>query len=243
MILLIDAGNTRLKWRLVGLSEPIEGVAKTSDAEPLKGLLNYWSEIDRILISTVASEDIREQLHGLLLARALAPIEYCWAESSRDGLTNSYRDVSRMGADRWHAMLAGWSRCRSSFAVVDAGSAVTVDYVSTDGRHLGGYILPGLQMMRRSLEIDAARIGFERSEQLETRPGNSTGECVNHGLAWLSEGLVSQVHRDVEEFELSRIYLTGGDALRLQALGLKATVIKGMVLDGLESIAGVVTIQ
>jgi len=237
MILLIDAGNTRLKWRLTGTGGPLEGAAVMADAEPLIGLSGYWSDIDRILVSTVASESARAQLHELLLARAKVPVEYCWAESTRDGLSNSYGDVSRMGADRWHAMLAGWVRCKASFAVVDAGSAVTVDYVNAGGRHLGGYILPGLQMMRRSLKVDAARIGFEQSEQLDTRPGQSTGECVNHGLAWLTEALVQRIHHDAKAFGLSAIYLTGGDARRLQALGLEANVIEGMVLDGLERIA------
>lgn len=237
MILLIDAGNTRLKWRLTGTGGPLEGAAVMADAEPLTGLSGYWSDIERILVSTVASESARAQLHELLLARAKVPVEYCWAESTRDGLSNSYGDVSRMGADRWHAMLAGWVRCKASFAVVDAGSAVTVDYVNAGGRHLGGYILPGLQMMRRSLKVDAARIGFEQSEQLDTRPGQSTGECVNHGLAWLTEALVQRIHHDAKAFGLSAIYLTGGDARRLQALGLEANVVEGMVLDGLERIA------
>ena len=92
-------------------------------------------------------------------------------------------------------------------------------------------------MMRRSLKVDAARIGFEQSEQLDTRPGQSTGECVNHGLAWLTEALVQGIHRDAKAFGLSAIYLTGGDARRLQALGLEANVVEGMVLDGLERIA------
>ena len=63
MILLIDAGNTRLKWRLAGTGGPLEGAAVMADAEPLIGLSGYWSDIERILVSTVASESARAQLH------------------------------------------------------------------------------------------------------------------------------------------------------------------------------------
>ncbi|MGC8122064.1 type III pantothenate kinase [Marinobacter sp. VGCF2001] len=237
MILLIDAGNTRLKWRLMGHERPLEGLANMAEPDPLIGLAAYWSTIERILVSTVASDEARQRLDRLLQARTDVPVQYYWSEHHRDGLFNSYQDVSRMGADRWHAMLAGWRRCGDSFAVVDAGSAITVDYVSGEGRHLGGYIIPGLQMMRRSLKIDAARIGFEHSEAMTIAPGQSTAECVNHGLVWLTEAVVWRVRQDLELHRLNTLFLTGGDAGRINALGLNACVVDGLVLEGLERIA------
>ena len=100
-----------------------------------------------------------------------------------------------MGADRWHAMLAGWVRCKASFAVVDAGSAVTVDYVNAGGRHLGGYILPGLQMMRRSLKVDAARIGLGRvsnsTPARDNRPANASTTVWPGSLRPLSRGFIT----------------------------------------------------
>jgi type III pantothenate kinase len=117
---------------------------------------------------------------------------------------------------------------------VDAGSAVTIDYVDGQGHHLGGYILPGLQMMRRSLKLDAARIGFEYDDQINAVPGRSTGECANHGLAWLTESLVQRLSGDVARFRLDRVVLTGGDAGRFLSLGLKAEHRPALVLEGLE---------
>ncbi|KPQ26622.1 MAG: type III pantothenate kinase [Marinobacter excellens HL-55] len=237
MILLVDSGNTRVKWRLADSSGCVlEQATLLEGTDPFHPLRPHAPSIDRILVSTVGSEQSRMQLEAALRTLSPAPIRFCWAEAARDDLYNSYQDVTKMGADRWHAMVAGWRDHRQSFAVVDAGSAVTVDYVSGEGQHLGGYILPGLQMMRRSLRLDAARIGFEFDEQIDASPGQSTGECANHGLAWLTEGVITRLQADVIQLGLSRTLLTGGDADRFLSLGLKAEHCPGLVLNGLAHI-------
>ena len=237
MILLIDSGNTRVKWRLAdALGHVSEQAATLHEGRPFDSLRPHAEAIERVLVSTVGSEQSRRELEQALAPFTLAPVRFFWAEETRAGLHNSYQDVTKMGADRWHAMVAAWMQFRRSFALVDAGSAVTVDYVSGEGRHLGGYILPGLQMMRRSLKLEAARIGFEYDEQIDATPGQSTGQCANHGLAWLTEGVVARLHADVERLGLSQILVTGGDAGRFLTLGLDAAHCPGLVLDGLARI-------
>ena len=234
MRLLVDAGNSRLKWRLERDGDAVEqGVGRLDDDLPISVLAHKINGIDSVAVSTVASEPKRVALQAFLQKQTGAPVTFYWAEPSRCGLANAYLDVSRMGADRWHAMYGAWATCRRGFAVVDAGSAVTVDYVDSSGRHLGGFILPGLQMMLRSLKTDAARIGFDPSQNLATEPGRSTGECVNHGLAWLSAAMVERIHRDVQAHALADIVVTGGDADRLLGLGLRGQSRPSLVLDGL----------
>lgn len=234
MRLLIDAGNSRLKWRLDQSGQVVgQGVGALEDADPMSGLSVAGSNIEVVAVSTVASEEKRLRLVDSLSAKTGAPVRFYWAEASRGGLVNSYADHPRMGADRWHAMYGAWRSVGAGFAVVDAGSAVTVDYVDASGRHLGGFILPGLHMMLRSLKTDAARIGFDPDQVLDTRPGKSTGECVNHGLAWLSAAMVDRIHKDAATFDLTDIVVTGGDANRLLGLGLCATNRPQLVLEGL----------
>tara|TARA_Y100000589_G_scaffold237676_1_gene225080 strand:- start:745 stop:1191 length:447 start_codon:yes stop_codon:yes gene_type:complete len=141
-----------------------------------------------------------------------------------------------MGADRWHGMYGAWLRHRSGFVVVDAGSAVTLDYVDAGGQHLGGFILPGQGMMLRSLRRDVARVVFKPGEVLDDTPGKSTSECVNHGLAWLLAGLVERIQRDAESLGLTDVIVTGGDAPRWLALGLRARHCADLVFDGLAAI-------
>lgn len=211
----------------------VSGASDLAAVEPFLELQSYAEAISRVCISTVGSEASRSSLEEVIRKLTSAPITFYWSEAARDGLKSSYQDVSKMGADRWHAMVAAWSRFRDGCAIVDAGSAVTVDYIDNNGCHIGGFILPGLKMMRRSLKLDAARIGFEADEQLNTRPGNTTGECANHGLAWLTEGIVKQVHRDVRAYGVEHVLVTGGDAKRFMELGLEADYWPELVLDGL----------
>lgn len=240
MILLVDSGNTRLKWRLERQKSAEvlgQGVGLLSDVDPLQAMcLPKGERVTSVAVSTVASEQRRRNLVAALESRFAVPVTCYWSERERDGLVNGYQQPAKMGADRWHGMYAAWQRRRQGFAVVDAGSAVTVDYVAADGHHLGGYILPGLQMMLRSLSSDAARIGFEPEPNLKTRPGLSTNECVNHGLAWLNAAFLDRVLADIQNYGLRDLVLTGGDALRLQHIGLQGEIEPELVLDGLAKV-------
>lgn len=237
MRLLIDAGNTRLKWRL-----DRDGVLVKRGASPLASvnwlddLAPHASSIDRIVVSTVVSETARRELVDQLAQLSGTDVNFFWSEVSRGGLRSAYSDVSKMGADRWHAMYAGWHKGPGGFAVIDAGSAITVDYVASDGSHIGGYILPGKQMMLRSLQQDAARIGFETIDASAGEPGTSTTECVQHGVVWLWEGLIHRLAADCLEYGLERVLCTGGDAPALLAAGLPGEHDPDLVLAGLAAI-------
>jgi len=237
MRLLIDLGNTRLKWQL----RDGEGIVRSGvgglDVDRLFSELGPCVDsISGIAISTVASEDRCRGLEQSFSHRLALPVRFYWAEVSRGGLINAYRDFHRMGADRWHGMYGAWQELRGGFAVVDAGTAITVDYVAADGRHIGGYILPGLKMMLRSLQLDAARIGFDSRDSRVTRPGCDTSECVNHGLSWLFQSAIERIHSDVRANGLSDIIVTGGDAVRLLDLGLAADHRPSLVLEGLDAV-------
>jgi len=240
VILLVDSGNTRLKWRLERQKSAevlVQGVGLLSDADPLQALcLPKGERVMSVAVSTVASEQRQHNLVAALESRFAVSVTCYWSERERGGLINGYQQPAKMGADRWHGMYAAWQMRRQGFAVIDAGSAVTVDYVAADGHHLGGYILPGLQMMLRSLSSDAARIGFEPKPNLKTLPGLSTNECVNHGLAWLSAAFLDRVLADIQSYGLRDLVLTGGDALRLQHIGLQGEIELELVLDGLAKV-------
>lgn len=236
MKLYIDAGNTRLKWCLENRGKVVQsGTGVLNDQIHLEGF-DRESVISSVAVSTVASEARREQLAASLAEVCPTPARFYWAEAFRGGLRSAYREFARMGADRWHAMYGAWLAHKRGFAVIDAGSAVTVDYVDASGQHLGGYILPGLRMMVRSLQNDAARIWFDPEQVLETGPGKSTGECVNHGLAWLSQAMIDRVHADARSLGLKDILVTGGDADRLIGLGLSGTLKPDLVFTGLRAI-------
>jgi len=237
MRLLVDLGNSRLKWQLrQGRMIVRQGVGDLDVEFLFAELGDIADRICGVAISTVASEDRCRGLEKAFSERLAVPARFYWAEARRGGLVNAYEDFHRMGADRWHGMYGAWQESEEGFAVVDAGTAMTVDYVAPGGRHIGGYILPGFRMMLRSLQLDAARIGFDSRDARETLPGRDTGECVNHGLAWLFKATIDRIHSDARDYGLSNIVVTGGDGARLIDLGLGAEYRPSLVLDGLNAI-------
>nr|WP_284048214.1 type III pantothenate kinase [Marinobacter sp. ATCH36] len=236
--MLIDAGNTRIKWQLRAHGELVrKGYATLSENGGSHDWEPWADSIEDIAVSTVISEAGRQQLQVGLEDTCSAPVTFHWAESRRGKLINAYGDVRRMGADRWHAMCGAWRVTGAGgFAVVDAGSAITVDYVARSGAHLGGYILPGKQMMLRSLKQDAARIGFDSLDAEYGSPGASTTECVQHGLVWLREAMVKRIHQDCSALGLDQVVVTGGDASGLMVAGLSAAHDPYLVLNGLAAV-------
>lgn len=237
MKLLVDMGNSRVKWQLRNEGGvALNGVGSLDDPGVFEELLPLAGSISRIAVSTVASEPKRAHLCERLAEFTPMPAQFYWSEPSRGALRCVYANPQTMGVDRWHALYGAWLRCQSSFAVVDAGSAITIDFVNHRGEHLGGYILPGKQMMLRSLRQDAARIGFGVSQTAGMAPGTSTTECVQHGLRWLWRGMAQQIATEAAARNLAKVFATGGDASELMAAGLEAEFLADLVLDGLAAI-------
>ncbi|MGM0769294.1 MAG: type III pantothenate kinase [Pseudomonadota bacterium] len=236
MRLLIDAGNTRVKWQLRERQALVRQGADEFNENLFAELANLGASVNHVAISTVISEARRIELVRVLGRFVCVTPRFFWSEANRGGLVSAYEDPAMMGADRWHAMYGAWQKVSGAFAVVDAGSAITVDYVNAQGAHLGGYILPGRGMMLRSLKNDAARIGFGDHDAHAGEPGGSTTECVHHGLFWLWQSMVSRIQQDCRVNGISSILLTGGDAAGIKAAGLRADHVEDLVLAGLAAI-------
>lgn len=170
MLLLIDAGNTRVKWALVPNrergSEALGRWAASGMAEhaQVRELADVWRDRDivRVLISNVAGQAMRDALEQALLgALGMQPVPLEWFASVRElaGIRNRYRNPAQLGCDRFasaigaHALFPG-----RPLLVATCGTATTVDAVSADGIFLGGMILPGLGLMAGSLARNTAQL-------------------------------------------------------------------------------------
>lgn len=191
-ILQLDLGNSRLKWRLIA------GGGDATDSGAVLGRGACAPDDDAWLTQpgTVAAVQVAsvagDATEALLACRVrdhfgVEPWFARTAAQSGD-LVNSYAEPERMGVDRWLAMVAARARCRERFCVVDAGSALTIDLVAADGRHEGGYIIPGTALMARSLLADTGRVRFEEGATDSVAPGRSTTDCVHRGIALAQAG-------------------------------------------------------
>lgn len=231
MKLYIDQGNTRIKLWLIEAGQ-IRAETVASDADEAAFWLGTQAAIAvDVLLTSVATQPAQDAL-----VAALAPLTATLAFARVDPLRlpTAYAQPERLGIDRWLAVLAAADE-PSPALVVDAGTAFTVDALSADGRHLGGYILPGLALQREVLASRTAQVRFPEPDWSDAGWGDSTAACVCHGsllsLAALVETAVGRLR--AETGVMPRVLLTGGDAVHFRPLLPQAEWHPHLVLEGL----------
>jgi type III pantothenate kinase len=177
MLLLIDSGNTRIKWALVDPSLRRQAPQSFSTAQPVDWiaygvvlqterdrLATAWStlSITRAVIANVAGDDVRQQLSQILqIACALAPEQIDWFASvaAAAGIRNGYRNPSQLGCDRFASLIGARALLPAQRLIVaTCGTATTIDALEADGHFLGGLILPGPVLMAQSLARQTAQL-------------------------------------------------------------------------------------
>lgn len=214
MILQVDAGNSRIHWRLLddrrGIRARGDLLWETLPAEGLNGV--DLGTVNKLEFASVAGERI-DGLQAMLERNSGAGVRHFAVSPEQCGVVNAYSDPYRMGVDRWLAMIGAFRVFEGPLTVLDAGTAITIDHVDVQGVHQGGYILPGVHLMETSLGAGTSGVRTEPGGACATVPGRSTSECVHHGVAWLLEAMVARA----EEYwgSLGQVIATGGDANRL----------------------------
>lgn len=232
MRLELDIGNSRVKWRLVSDQGERQGVTTLAE--------RHWpdSSLDAIWVSSVASTEVNEALSVELEQRYGCYPEFAKVSGYCSGVHCGYHDVSRLGVDRWLVLLAAFHRepCAPAI-VVDAGSAVTIDLLASDGQHVGGYITPGYRMLQSALLGQTANIRFEQEAKAQPLGGLDTASCVASGAELVFAGLANSIRTLRSDFDpQARVLLTGGDAEKLvEYLKSEQRVecLPNLVLDGL----------
>lgn len=243
MNFLIDLGNSRLKW-----AQHAAGLWRT-DAVSLDNEKNIGSLLDkawrkiakphRAIVCSVSSPERLSTLEQWTRTRWSVTAHIVRPQAEQLGVKNLYRRPEQLGADRWAALIGVRGLTDSAACVVDAGTAVTVEALSSKGEFLGGAIFPGLRLLRESL--------IRGTEAISTTAGNATdclGRSTEDGVATGTLfGLAGAVERLIDEYrrtlgESMEIFLTGGDAPVLAAhLRVKMTLEPDLVLKGLARIA------
>lgn len=242
MILELDCGNSFIKWRVLkakAVALMAEGVVDSDQAllESLRGL-------DGLALSNCRLVSVRtvEETVALtaMLEREFGVTVVC-AKSAREmsGVKNGYEDYERLGLDRWLAMLGGFHLANGACLILDFGTAVTADFIAADGEHLGGFICPGMPLMRNQLRTHTRKIRYgdlaaERALASQA-PGRTTVEAVERGCSLMLKGFV------LTQLEMARAYwgqdftvfITGGDAELVAGAAPDARIVPDLVFVGL----------
>lgn len=259
MTLLIDAGNSAIKWAKLAADGSI-GAQRWQLHRGVSGITEHlaaqWrndvAPDEPVVACNVAGADVAAAVETAARALQLRPVRWLRAQQRFDGaftLVNGYRDPAQLGADRWHCMLGAcaWLNARGamdSLVVVNAGTATTADCVDASvaradavrfaGRFIGGAIAPGVRLMLESLARRTAGLPAAGGEASDF-PDNTDAAIVT-GVLDAQAGLVHQIWRRFAE-RLStkpRLVLTGGNAQALRArLTIDAEIEDNLVLRGL----------
>ncbi len=234
-MLLLDAGNTRLKWAFVREGGWLrQGRAEIAALGSLRQAFEELPQPARIVASNVAGEGVAQQLRAACAVWE-SRVEFIRAAREQCGVRNGYRRPEQLGSDRWAALIAAWSRQRASCLVVNCGTATTVDALSAEGEFLGGLILPGLDMMRASLSAGTAQLGPD-SGSWEDYP-RDTANAIYSGAVKATVGAIMQQHLLLRAPQAPCL-LDGGAAAAIEGhLGVPVVRMEDMVLHGLQLIA------
>ncbi len=249
--LALDVGNTRLKWALFDSPKPratlidhgavfLENIDRLGD--------NEWRNLvapTQMLGCIVAGEAIRRRVEEQLELWDFTPH---WAVSSpaEAGVTNGYDHPTRLGADRWVAMIGAYARMRQQvqdrplrpLVVVMVGTAVTVEAIDASGKFLGGLILPGHGIMLRALESGTAGLRVPTGDVREF-PTNTSDALTSGGtfaIAGAVERMVQHVrtHCNAEPI----CYMTGGAGWKMApSMSVHCELVESLIFDGLLEIA------
>ena len=241
MNLLIDLGNSRLKW-----AQQAPGLWRTGAAlleHALPSLLDrLWRDMDvpqKIVICSVSTSERMQALEQWVQARWSVTPRIVRAQAEQLGVKNRYRQPEQLGVDRWVALIGARGLTSSAACVVDGGTAVTVDALSADGEFLGGAVFPGLRLLRDSLVQGTAGIPATEGDATDCL-ARSTADGVAAGTLF---GLAGAIDRILDEQAAMlgaapQVLITGGDAPPLLAL-LRHVVqhTPDLVLEGVARIA------
>lgn len=247
MILLVDAGNSRIKWRIIdALRLVASGVVETADALQLEALWRPYAPT-QALLSCVAADSVRDDLIWILERCGIA-MNWLLAERERYGVLNLYEIPEQLGSDRYAALIAAKRLKLGDCVVASIGTATTVDRLDAAGVFQGGIILPGPDMMRRALlggtgqiapRYSATPLLPESSARLALPP-RSTATAVSVGIglaqagaiqAFCSAGLETGLEAGQK---LPLLVLSGGARAQVRDwLTLELIEMDDLVLEGL----------
>lgn len=233
MKLLIDIGNTRLKWALARDGALHEHGALMHNGAPASAIAQLpLAATGECWIAQVTGSQQEQDLGAAVQQRFGCEAQFARSSPQWRGLRNAYREPQRLGIDRWLAMIAAWHRHPGAACVVDAGTALTVDVIAADGAHQGGLIAAGLQTQQAAV-LGATRFAFREQHAGQTaRLGQDTESCVRQGALLACLGAIDRAAATAEAG--ARQLITGGDAERLlPQLGERWQHRPLLVLEGL----------
>jgi len=227
MLLLIDAGNSYLKWNIASETrKQLEATTIRVDwasNDLIKQAVSTWQkrgDISRVIVSSVVDSDKNSIIYQWVSSDDSIELVLVRSQHTALGVTTTYQHPAHLGVDRWVALIACADLYpKENCIVVDCGTAITVDTLCANGNHKGGIIFPGMQLMKNSLlrNTDIISTGISNGLEMDkeiTIFNQTTETAIENGvLNSVIASITSSVSQIAKTFNQSvRIIVTGGGA-------------------------------
>ena len=236
MNLIIDAGNTQLKWAVFRDGKLIKknAVEYASFPSALTHVFKEFEAIDRIILSSVGhfSSEFVEAL------KVYAPL-HILTHNSKLPFKNLYKTPKTLGVDRMALVSASVKNYpQKNCLIIDAGTCITYDFIDSHNNYLGGSISPGIRLRYKALHNLTAKLPLLETKQPKGIIGNTTDEAIHSGVVY---GIYNEIDGVIDNYKLNypdlTVILTGGDA-KFLSKKLKSTIFANpnFLLEGLNFI-------
>ena len=231
LYLIFDVGNTRLKWAAVESNQqPSDqqkklwaysgsiSSASLQSPEHRAELADYISKTlpmpSAIAFSCVAGEEAINNLKSLFPQWKEIAWKQLSGDSTFEGIRTLYQEPSKLGADRMAAIIGARALSKRNTLIINAGTATTIDLLGSNGVHYGGWILPGLSLMQKSLETNTAQLPLAIRGDAHHGFGVCTNDAIIGGCDAAQIGAVQYALNIAKEMNhpIEKVWLDGGNA-------------------------------
>jgi type III pantothenate kinase len=228
--LLIDIGNTRIKYALV---HDISDISDVRCCQNIRDLTVYISSVNQVLVSSVGHLEQLVEIERLC-KRFNKPCKIINTEAETLGIRCAYEKFQTLGVDRWLAILAAREITELPVAVIDLGTANTCD-ILVNNLHHGGWIAPGFSIMRESLLSNTQDVFTDTNMPEVLQLGGITEDCVSYGCLASQTGFVVMAEQYLNnKYEDYLVLVTGGGQHLLSLQNKKKIIFfSNLVLRGM----------
>lgn len=237
MQLLIDIGNSRLKWATVVTGAiAVRGAVAHGGTNIGDALAHEWRALPpvrRIHVASVAPLAFDTEIERCARDRFGIDAEFLRSPAEALGIRNAYAEPQRFGIDRFLGLAAVHATAARAQVLVGVGTAMALDALDADGTHLGGWILPSPTLMRETLLARTARVGVADGTLVDFADNTADGlySGALHAARGAVERFVANTARELGTWPA--VVLTGGGADEIAPLLPGAELRADLVIEGL----------
>lgn len=222
MRLLVDVGNTQVKYVFQGkesdskLSNVVYVDYQAFQHQLAQGI---FSAVNEVVVANVHASEVLDAIEHWARKYNIACLQV-HSSAKAFGITSSYLEPGSLGVDRWLAMV-GAKRLfpEQNLLIIDAGTATTIDLLAANGEHLGGWIMPGVQVLFSSLLARTNKIVATPKAKASVAFGTDSSSCLNHGSWAMTIGAIKEAISQANGLlNLDKVLITGGNAQEISTL-------------------------